>query len=78
MTKPIMKTKAALSMALLAVFFLVLITGLLLWMGDSSHSIKKLHTISGLLMGIIASPHILLNLKMLIGEITGKMEIRFR
>ncbi len=78
MKKSLLKIKAVLSTVLLVDFLVVLITGLLLWTGDSSHNIEKLHTISGLLMGIMASIHILLNMKVLMGEITGKIEIRFR
>ncbi len=75
--KSMLKLKAAISLALLIDFCVVMITGIILYVHGSSTKASMLHTVSGFLMGVIAALHILLNFKMLIGEIKGKIEIRF-
>ncbi len=78
MKKGMLKVKATLSILLLVDFIIVLVTGIMLYGNMGPANIGNLHTISGFLMGLIATLHIVLNFKMLIGEITGKVEIRLR
>ncbi len=74
--KNMLKVKVAISVLLLIDFAIVLITGLLL-AGNVPSNVGKLHTVSGYIMGLLAVIHIILNLKLLKGEITGKIIICF-
>ncbi|NPA74716.1 MAG: DUF4405 domain-containing protein [Euryarchaeota archaeon] len=76
--KALLKGKAALSIVLLIDFVVVMITGILLYLHTGPHNVGKLHTISGFLMGVLVTIHIILNFKLLMGEITGKIEIRIK
>jgi len=73
--KNMLKVKVAISVLLLIDFAIVLITGLLL--AGNFSNVGKLHTVSGYIMGLLAVIHIILNLKLLKGEITGKIIICF-
>ncbi len=76
--KALLKGKAALSIALLADFVVVMATGIMLYLNMGPRHVARLHTISGFLMGVLVTIHIILNFKLLIGEITGKIEIRLK
>jgi len=78
MKKGILKIKAGLSILLLLDFILVLITGIMLYWNAGPKNTAMLHTVTGFLMGVIVIIHIVLNLKLLRGEATGKIEIRFK
>ncbi len=72
----ILKIKAGLSLILLADFAVVMITGIMEWAGN--RHVARLHTITGFLMGLLVSIHLIMNWKLLMGELTGKLEIKFR
>ena len=78
MKKGMLKIKAALSILLLLDFAIVVITGIMLYASVGPRNIGMLHTISGFLMGLIATVHIILNFKLLMGEISGKIEIHIK
>ena len=74
--KDLMKFKAILSLVLLVDFAIVMVTGIMEWAGNNR--VAKLHTITGFLMGLIVTIHLIMNWKLLVGELTGKLEIKMR
>ena len=65
--KDLMKFKAILSLTLLVDFVIVMLTGIMEWVGNTH--VAKLHTITGFLMGIIVTIHLIMNWKLLMGEL---------
>ncbi len=73
-----LKLKAVLAILLLVDFIILLSTGIMMYAGIGPEKISNLHTVAGFLMGLLATIHIILNFRMLIGELTGKIEICFK
>ena len=67
MKKQLLKMKAVLSLTLLVNFIIVMVTGIMEWAGNNH--VGKLHTITGFLMGILVTVHLILNWKLLMGEL---------
>ena len=65
--KDLMKFKAILSLTLLVDFVIVMVTGIMEAAGNTH--VAKLHTITGFLMGIIVTIHLIMNWKLLMGEL---------
>ncbi len=65
--KDLLKFKAALSLTLLVDFLIVMITGIVEWAGNNRFA--KLHTVTGFLMGLLVTIHLIMNWKLLMGEI---------
>jgi len=74
--KDLMKFKAILSLSLLMDFIVVMVTGIIEWAGNTH--VARLHTISGFLMGVLVAIHLIMNWKLLMGELTGKLEIKIK
>ena len=63
----IVKMRGIVSLTLLVVFIILVLTGILMYLGTGKGA--RLHTIAGFLMALLVIIHLAMNYRMLVGEL---------